>query len=68
MHKGETLKRLSKPNNLGKIAQGRSVKRTFFTFKISKGKVFPGVRNIQNSRLAGERSEAKTFETHRKFF
>ena len=44
--KGETLKRLSKPNNLGKIAQGRSVEKNCFTFKMSKGKVFPGVRNI----------------------
>jgi hypothetical protein len=66
--KGETLRRLSKPNILGKIAQGRSLERTFFTFKISKGKAFLGVRNIQSSRLGRERSEAETFETHRKLF
>jgi hypothetical protein len=66
--KGETLRRLSKPNKLGKIAQGRSLERTFFTFKISEGKAFLGVRNIQSNRLAGERSEAEMFETHRKFF
>jgi hypothetical protein len=66
--KGETLRRLSKPNNFGKIAQGRSVERTCFTFKISEGKEFPGVRNIQSNRLMEERSEAETFETHRIFF
>jgi hypothetical protein len=66
--KGETLRRLSKPNKLAKISQGRGLERTFFTFKISEGKAFLGVRNIQSSGLAGERSEAETFETHRKFF
>ena len=68
MHKGETLRRLSKPNKLAKITQGRGLERTFFTFKISEGKAFLGVRNIQSSGLAEERSEAETFESHRKFF
>ena len=66
--KGETLRRLSKPNKLAKISQGRGLERTFFTFKISEGKAFLGVRNIHNSRLAGEISEVETFETHRKLF
>jgi hypothetical protein len=44
------------------------LEKTFFTFKISEAKAFLGVRNIQRSGLAGERSEAETFETHRKFF
>jgi hypothetical protein len=52
MQKGETLRRLSKPNKLAKITQGRGLERTFFTFKILGGKEFLGVRNIQSTRLA----------------
>jgi hypothetical protein len=52
MQKGETLRRLSKPNKLAKITQGRGLERTFFTFKISEGKAFLGVRNIQSTGLA----------------
>jgi hypothetical protein len=50
--KGETLRRLSKPKKLAKITQGRGLERTFFTFKISEGKAFLGVRNIQRTGLA----------------